>query len=147
MVALLETLLTSEPDAFFLGIVGSMRALGRFCKVRNKGSRCKVQSVAVSGRYLWNTNRTSISRVVGPACQDTEYRSSAIAPNQNLAAPLVYTEARFFKFSKTSLDWTAAVRPVLSELRPCLMEARISSRRDSPVATTEQAHDSVGLSV
>jgi hypothetical protein len=35
--------------------------------------------------------------------------------NQNLAAAIFYGDAQFFKFSKTNLDFTAAVLPALSD--------------------------------
>lgn len=68
------------------------------------------------GRYLKNTDRATIQLVGGLAWQGTTYQS--LAPesnNQNLAAALIYANASFFKFSKTSFQGTAALLPGLSE--------------------------------
>lgn len=68
------------------------------------------------GRYLKNTNRTSISLVFGPAWQNTNYKQSGVfVNNQNVAATIFYGEAQLFKFSKTNLDVTAALLPALSD--------------------------------
>jgi len=68
------------------------------------------------GRYLKNTNRTNISFAFGPAFVNTKYKQSAVSVNnQKLAAAIFFGEAQFFKFSKTNLDVTAALLPVLSD--------------------------------
>lgn len=68
------------------------------------------------GRYFKNTNRTSITLVVGPAWQNTNYRQTGLSTNhQNIAAAIFYGQAQLFKFSKTNLDMTAALLPALSE--------------------------------
>jgi putative salt-induced outer membrane protein YdiY len=68
------------------------------------------------GRYLKNTNRTNISIAAGPAWVKTNYQQSAVPVNhQKLAAAIFWGQAQFFKFSKTNLDVTGAVLPVLSD--------------------------------
>ena len=68
------------------------------------------------GRYFVNTNRASFAVLAGGAWQNTNYHTS-VHPvgNQNLAAAMVYAEAKLFKFSKTNLNATAALLPALSD--------------------------------
>lgn len=68
------------------------------------------------GRYLKNTNRATITLLGGAAWQNTNYGTSiTVRGDQNLAAGLIYAQARFFKFSKTSFDATAALLPALTD--------------------------------
>jgi putative salt-induced outer membrane protein YdiY len=68
------------------------------------------------GRYLKNTNSTNISLAFGPAFVNTNYKQSAFpVNNQKLAAAIFFGQAQFFKFSKTNLDVTGTVLPVLSD--------------------------------
>jgi len=68
------------------------------------------------GRYLRNTNRMSVSLLGGAAWQNTSYKASPVPQgNQNLAAGLIYSEVKFFRFSKTNLNATAALLPALSD--------------------------------
>lgn len=67
------------------------------------------------GRYLKNTDRTSISVIGGGAWQRTNYSVVTAHPNQNVGAALIYADLRFFKFSKTNLNLTAAVTPALTD--------------------------------
>ncbi len=68
------------------------------------------------GRYLINTNSTTISVLGGMAWQNTNYQTSTVQlGNQNTAAALIYLDARLFKFSKTNLNLTATVLPALSD--------------------------------
>ncbi len=68
------------------------------------------------GRYLINTNSTTISVLGGMAWQHTNYQASTVKlSNQNTAAALIYLDARLFKFSRTNLDLTATVLPALSD--------------------------------
>lgn len=66
------------------------------------------------GRFLKRTNNTSISLVGGGAWQGTNYSQSSI-PAQNVAAALIYGNVKFFRFSKTNLDFTGTVVPALSD--------------------------------
>ena len=68
------------------------------------------------GRYLKNTNRTNISLAFGPAFVNTNYKQSVVPVNsQKLAAAIFFGQAEFFKFSKTNLDVTGSVLPVISD--------------------------------
>jgi hypothetical protein len=68
------------------------------------------------GRYLTNTDRASISVLGGAAWQNTRYQQSIVQANtENVAAALIYGDVKFFRFSKTSLDVTAGLLPVLSK--------------------------------
>jgi len=68
------------------------------------------------GRYLKNTDRASIFVLAGAAWQRTNYEQSTVpVSQQNMAAALIYTEARLFKFSKTNLNVTAALLPAVSD--------------------------------
>lgn len=68
------------------------------------------------GRYLKNTNRMSVSLLGGAAWQNTSYKASLVPQgNQNLAAGLIYSEVKFFRFSKTNLNATAVLLPALSD--------------------------------
>jgi len=68
------------------------------------------------GRYLKNTDRTTVQLVGGLAWQGTTYQSSVPqSSDQNLLAALIYGKARFFKFSKTGFDGTAALLPALTQ--------------------------------
>ena len=67
------------------------------------------------GRYLKNTDRTSISLVGGVAWQRTDYNVVTDQPGQNVAAALIFGDVRFFKFSKTTLNITGAVTPALTD--------------------------------
>jgi hypothetical protein len=68
------------------------------------------------GRYLKNTNRSTIALIGGVAWQDTRYsQARGPVPAQNLAAALLATEMKFFKFNKTNLDLTVSAFPALSE--------------------------------
>jgi hypothetical protein len=68
------------------------------------------------GRYLKNTNRLSLSLLGGAAWQNTSYRQSVTTSGkQNIAAALIYSEFKLFRFSKTSLNATATLLPALSD--------------------------------
>jgi putative salt-induced outer membrane protein YdiY len=90
--------------------------IGAFLQSSEQGIALQSTIGGGIGRYLKNTNRTSISVVMGPAWQNTNYKQAGVSVNkQNLAAAIFYTEAQFFKFSKTNLEATAALLPALSD--------------------------------
>ena len=90
--------------------------LGSFLQSSEQGIALQSTIGGGIGRYFKNTNRASISLVVGPAWQNTEYKHTSVPiANQNLAAALLYGDAQFFKFSKTNFDVTGAVLPALSD--------------------------------
>jgi len=80
------------------------------------------------GRYLKNTNRTSIALLGGVAWQNTQYQQSVVPVNtRNLAGGLFYVDAKFFRFSKTSVDLTAALLPAISDPGRVHFNANVSS--------------------
>ncbi|HTS09809.1 MAG TPA: DUF481 domain-containing protein [Candidatus Eisenbacteria bacterium] len=90
--------------------------LGTFLQSSEQGIQLQSTVGGGLGRYFKNTNRASVSLLFGPAWQNTEYKQSIVASsNQNLAAAIVYGQAKFFKFSKTSLNVTGSVLPALSD--------------------------------
>jgi putative salt-induced outer membrane protein YdiY len=90
--------------------------LGAFLQSSEQGIALQSTVGGGIGRYFKNTNRTSISLLLGPAWQNTEYKQSDVpVNNQNVAAAIVYGQAQFFKFSKTNLNVTAALLPALSD--------------------------------
>lgn len=67
------------------------------------------------GRFLKNTNRTTIAVTGGLAWQNTVYKDSAAVPPQNATTALIAAQVKAFRFKKTNLDLTAEVYPFLSE--------------------------------
>jgi Protein of unknown function, DUF481 len=77
---------------------------------------CRRYWVVEWGRYLKNTNQATIQLLGGAGWQDTTYQHSNIPQyHQNTAGALIYVDASLFKFSKTNLDATATILPVLSD--------------------------------
>jgi hypothetical protein len=68
------------------------------------------------GRYLKNTNRTTISVLGGANWLNTQYNPTVhpIA-TQNVATAVVDTEVKLFRFNKTNFDLNAILLPALSE--------------------------------
>ena len=68
------------------------------------------------GRYLKNTNRTTISLLGGGAWQHTQYNASQVLiPTQDVTAAVIAANAKFFKFDKTNFNVNALILPALSE--------------------------------
>jgi len=67
------------------------------------------------GRFLKNTNRTTIAVSGGLAWQNTVYNDSAEVPTQNATTALIAAQLKFFRFKKTNLDLSAQVYPFLTE--------------------------------
>jgi hypothetical protein len=68
------------------------------------------------GRYIKNTNRSSISLIGGVGWQNVGYgKNSSDQGTQNTAVGFVATEIKVFKFKKTNLDVSASIIPALSE--------------------------------
>ena len=68
------------------------------------------------GYFFKDTNRSTIAVLGGLAWQGTDYTAS-VAPQtiQNVAAAMIATEIKVFKFKKTNLDVTASLLPALSD--------------------------------
>jgi hypothetical protein len=68
------------------------------------------------GRYLTNTNHASIAVMGGFAGQNTNYKRSAMPVNtENLAAAILVSEVKLFRFNKTNLTVTSVLLPALSQ--------------------------------
>jgi len=90
--------------------------LGGLLQSSEQGIRLQSTLGGGIGRYLKNTDRTTISVVAGAAWQGTNYHPSSVpVGGQQVAAALLHAEARLFKFSKTNLDATATFLPVVSD--------------------------------
>jgi hypothetical protein len=90
--------------------------VGEFLQSSVQGIALQTTLGGGIGRYLKNTNRASITLLGGGAWQNTSYQRSIVPLNkQNLAAALIYTEVKLFRFSKTDLKATATLLPALSD--------------------------------
>jgi len=68
------------------------------------------------GKYLTNTNRTSISVLGGAVWQNTTYNQPGVSSStQDIVGALLYADVKVFRFSKTNFDVTGALIPALSE--------------------------------
>jgi hypothetical protein len=86
--------------------------------LRSSEQQIQLQSTLGGGvgRKVLSTEHARISVLGGVAWQNTVYQSPVPqSNNQNLLAALMYTEANFFRFSKTSLDANAVLLPALSD--------------------------------
>lgn len=90
--------------------------VGNFLQSSEQGIKLQTTLGGGIGHFFKNTNRTSIAVLGGLAWQSTAYKpSAALLGRQNVAAGLVATEIKAFKFSGTNLGFTAAVLPALSD--------------------------------
>jgi hypothetical protein len=90
--------------------------VGDFLQSSEQGISLQSSLGGGVGRYLKNTNTTTISLIGGAAWQNTRYQQSVIPANtQNVAAALIYGDVKFFRFSKTTLNVTAGLLPAVSE--------------------------------
>lgn len=68
------------------------------------------------GRYLMNSNRCKIYLLGGFGFQTTNYAPSIfVASPQNVATGLVSGGLRFYRFNKTTIQFTGSVFPAISE--------------------------------
>lgn len=90
--------------------------VGNFLQSSEQGIALQSTVGGGIGRYLKNTSDISLSVLGGGVWQNTNYQQSAVPINhQNLAAALIAGEVKLFKFSKTNLDFSAALMPALSD--------------------------------
>jgi hypothetical protein len=90
--------------------------LGSFLRSSEQGIKLQSSLGGGVGRYLKNTNRTSIAVAGGVAWQGTKYEQTVVPlSKQNTAAAMLYVETRLFKFSKTNLDLTTSIFPAISD--------------------------------
>jgi hypothetical protein len=89
--------------------------LGTFLQSSEQGIQIQTNLGAGIGRYLKNTNRTSISLLAGLAWQSTAYKQSIVPiARQNIAAAMIAANVKAFKFKKTNLNISAIVFPAVS---------------------------------
>jgi hypothetical protein len=89
---------------------------GSFLQSAEQGITLQSSLGGALGRYLKNTNRSTIAVLAGAALQSTKYEQSLVPlGKQNVAAAMISAEAKLFKFSKTNLDVTASVFPAISD--------------------------------
>src|SRR5262249_10473004 len=68
------------------------------------------------GKYLINSNRTSLAVLGGGIWQSTTYNQPGVSTNtQNVAGALFYGNLKIFRFNKTNLDINGVLTPALSE--------------------------------
>jgi len=90
--------------------------IGSFLQSSEQDIQLQTNLGAGIGRYLKNTNRTTIAIIGGVAWQSTNYKQVDVpVPTQNIAAALIAGQVKFFRFNKTNLDLTGSVFPALSE--------------------------------
>jgi len=97
-------------DNYFYG------GLADFLQSSVQGIRLQTGLGAGIGRFLKNTNRSSIALMGGLAWQSTDYHQSGVQQGaQNVAAALIAADLQFFKFKKTNLRITIDVFPAVSD--------------------------------
>lgn len=90
--------------------------IGSFLQSSEQDIRLQTNLGAGIGRYLKNTNHTTIALIAGMAWQSTDYKQlQPPIATQNVAAALLAANLKFFRFNKTNLDITATAFPALSE--------------------------------
>jgi putative salt-induced outer membrane protein YdiY len=68
------------------------------------------------GRYIKNTNRTTISILGGFAWQNTNYNPTIVPiAAQNVATAMINADLKLFRFNRTNLDLNAILLPALSQ--------------------------------
>lgn len=89
--------------------------IGSFLQSSEQDIQLQSNLGAGIGRYLKNTNHASIAVLGGLAWQSTRYNQSTLpVPTQNVAAAMIATEVKLFRFNKTNLSLTASAFPALS---------------------------------
>ena len=91
--------------------------LANFLQSSEQGIQFQTSLGGGIGRYLKNTNRTTISVLGGFAWQNTIYRQSIVVPigTQNVAAALIGGNVQLYRFNKTNLSLNAVLLPAVSE--------------------------------
>jgi hypothetical protein len=90
--------------------------LASFLQSSEQNIRLQTTGGGGIGRYLANTNHASIAVMGGFAGQNTNYKQSTMPVNiQNLAAAMLASEVKLFRFNKTNLTVTSVLLPALSQ--------------------------------
>ena len=90
--------------------------VGNLLQSSEQGIHLQSGAAAGIGRFLANTNRSTIYLTAGFGWQRTAYSNSLIgAPTQNVATAMLTGTAKLFKFNKTNLDVVGTVFPAFSQ--------------------------------
>ena len=90
--------------------------LGCFLQSAEQGINRQTTLGGGIGRYLKNTNRTTISVLGGFAWQNTNYRQSIVPiGTQDVAAGLIAGDVKLYRFNKTNLSLSALLLLAVSE--------------------------------
>ncbi len=89
--------------------------LGDFLQSSVQGIQLQTSLGGGVGRYLKNTNRATIAVLGGLAWQNTQYDQATLSGTQNLAAGLIATDVKLFRFNKTNLDVVGVLFPILNQ--------------------------------
>jgi len=90
--------------------------LGGFLQSAEQGINRQTILGGGVGRYLKNTNRTTISVLGGFAWENTNYRPSIVPiSTQNVAGGLIAGDMKLYRFNKTNLSVSAVLLPAVSQ--------------------------------
>jgi len=90
--------------------------VGNFLQSSEQGIDVQSNFGGGIGRYLKNTNQSTIALFGGLVWQNTRYsQSGAMQQSQDVTAALIGAEVEFFKFSKTNLTASASALPAISQ--------------------------------
>jgi len=90
--------------------------IANFIQSSAQGINLQTSLGGTIGRYLKNTNRSTISVSGGAGWQETTYTQSVEPiPKQDLATAVVAADVRFNKFKKTNFNLTAVLFPALTD--------------------------------
>lgn len=90
--------------------------LGSFLQSSEQNIQLRTSVGGGIGRYLKNTNNSRIAVIGGLAFQNTVYnQSTQEVPTDKIAAALLATEIKFFRFNKTTLSLSGYAFPALNE--------------------------------
>jgi hypothetical protein len=90
--------------------------VGSFLQSSEQDIHLQTNLSAGIGRYFKNSNHAKISVLAGLGWQHTNYSQSTSQDNSpNIAAAMVATELKVFRFDKTNLDVSATAFPALSQ--------------------------------
>jgi hypothetical protein len=116
--------LLPRPHYFYGGLVS-------FLQSSEQGIRVQTIVGAAVGRFLKNTNRTSIAVLGGVAVQRTNYVQSIFpVPRQDVGAAMAGVELKLFRFDRSNVDITARMFPAISD------PGRCTSRRTRPTSSS-----------
>lgn len=89
---------------------------GAFLQSTEQGISGQASLGGGIGRYLVNTNRTSIMVAGGFAFQRINYQQNVLsAPSEDVTSGWVNSQFKLFQFDKTNLNVTASVFPAISD--------------------------------